>query len=63
MVQLRQKGKKLKFLVEGLTYQEICDITGESLSNVKVRIHRAKAKIRDLLAPHIKEFAEHKITL
>lgn len=41
-----------------MSYLEIAEITGESLSNVKVRIHRAKAKVRELLAEHIKELNE-----
>ncbi len=41
-----------------LSYQEIQEITGESLSNVKVRIHRARAKIRTILKNHIKEMKE-----
>lgn len=43
---------------EGLSYAEIADIVGASLSNVKVRIFRAKQKIRDILAPYIEEFSE-----
>ncbi|MBE0644366.1 MAG: RNA polymerase sigma factor [Bacteroidetes bacterium] len=43
---------------EGLSYAEIADIVGASLSNVKVRIFRAKQKIRDILAPYITEFSE-----
>lgn len=31
---------------EGLGYAEIAEITGETLSNIKVRIHRAKLKIK-----------------
>ena len=43
---------------EGLSYAEIADIVDASLSNVKVRIFRAKQKIRDILAPYIEEFSE-----
>jgi RNA polymerase sigma-70 factor (ECF subfamily) len=43
---------------EGLSYAEIADIVDESLSNVKVRIFRAKRKIRDILAPYMAEFTE-----
>ena len=43
---------------EGLSYAEIAEIVGASLSNVKVRIFRAKQKIRDILAPYIEEFSE-----
>jgi RNA polymerase sigma-70 factor (ECF subfamily) len=48
---------------EGLTYQEIADLTGESMSNVKVRIHRARAKIKDLLAGYEKEFSDHNLKM
>lgn len=40
---------------EGLCYADIAEITGESLANVKVRIHRAKHKIRDILQPYLKD--------
>jgi len=40
---------------DGLSYNEIAEITNESLSNVKVRIYRAKQKIREILAPHLEE--------
>lgn len=43
---------------EGLSYAEIAEIVGTSLSSVKVRIFRAKQKIRDILAPYIKEFSQ-----
>ncbi len=35
---------------EGLVYADIAEITGESLSNIKVRIHRAKLRIKDIVA-------------
>jgi RNA polymerase sigma-70 factor, ECF subfamily len=43
---------------EGLSYAEIAEIVDASLSNVKVRIFRAKQKIRDILAPYISEYSE-----
>lgn len=43
---------------EGLSYAEIAEVVDSSLSNVKVRIFRAKQKIRDILAPYIREFSE-----
>lgn len=39
----------------GLTYKEIAEITEMPLSNVKERIHRAKQKIKDILAPYMQE--------
>ena len=40
----------------GFSYQEIAEITGAKLATVKVRIHRAKIRLHDLLTPF---FAEH----
>lgn len=42
---------------EGLSYSEIGEITGTSMSTVKVRIYRAKQKLRELLAPYMEEFS------
>lgn len=39
----------------GLTYNEIADIIGESLDVVKVRIFRAKKRLRDILAPYLED--------
>lgn len=39
----------------GLSYNEIAEVTGQSLTSVKVRIHRAKQKIKDILAPYMQE--------
>ncbi|GAB5464565.1 MAG: sigma-70 family RNA polymerase sigma factor [Candidatus Kapaibacteriales bacterium] len=40
---------------DGMSYQDIADVTGEKLSNVKVKIYRAKQKIRDILKPYLEE--------
>lgn len=40
---------------DGLTYQEICEITGQSLAAVKVHIYRAKEKLRKILTPYLEE--------
>ena len=40
---------------DGLAYPEIADITGASLSLVKIRIHRAKQRLRKMLAPIMAE--------
>lgn len=45
---------------QGLSYLEIQDLTGESMSNVKVRIHRAKAKVREVLQHYIEEMQKEK---
>jgi RNA polymerase sigma-70 factor (ECF subfamily) len=44
---------------EGLSYQEIADMTESSLSTVKIRIYRAKQKIRDILAPYIADISKY----
>ncbi len=44
---------------DGMTYNDIAEITGESLSNVKVRIYRAKQKIREILQPYMKEMEKY----
>lgn len=43
---------------DGLSYNEIAELTDESLSNVKVRLHRAKQKIREILAPYLAELSK-----
>jgi RNA polymerase sigma-70 factor (ECF subfamily) len=40
---------------DGLGYPEIADITGATLSLVKIRIHRAKQRLRKMLAPLLAE--------
>jgi RNA polymerase sigma-70 factor (ECF subfamily) len=40
---------------DGLSYQDISDITELPLSTVKIRIYRAKQKIREILEPYLKE--------
>ena len=37
----------------GLSYNEIAEVIGESMDVVKVRIFRAKKKLRDILAPYL----------
>jgi RNA polymerase sigma-70 factor (ECF subfamily) len=43
--------------VEGLPNAEIADILGLSVAAVKSRLHRARLRMRDLLAPHFEEVA------
>jgi DNA-directed RNA polymerase specialized sigma24 family protein len=38
---------------EGLTYDEIGRITGTSLSTIRIRVYRAKARLRKMLLPII----------
>jgi len=39
----------------GLSYNEIAELQNTSLNNVKVRIHRAKQKLKEILQPYLKE--------
>lgn len=41
---------------EGFSLKEISEITGASLSNVKVRIHRAKQKLHTILEPILNDY-------
>jgi RNA polymerase sigma-70 factor, ECF subfamily len=41
---------------EGLSMKEISQLTGTSVSNVKVRIHRAKQKLHALLQPILNDY-------
>ena len=41
---------------EGFSLKEIAEITGASLSNVKVRIHRAKQKLHAILEPILNDY-------
>ncbi|MCU0331176.1 MAG: sigma-70 family RNA polymerase sigma factor [Candidatus Kapabacteria bacterium] len=43
----------------GLSYNEIAEVIGESLDVVKVRIFRAKKKLRDVLAPYLNDLNDH----
>ena len=45
---------------DGLSYQDITEITGLPLSTVKIRIFRAKQKIREILEPYMKEMQKFK---
>ena len=38
---------------QGLSYKEISDITGDSVSSLKVRVMRAKEQVKGILAPYI----------
>lgn len=40
---------------DGLDYEEIAKLLGLTVSNAKVRVSRARAKIRTILAPYLKE--------
>jgi RNA polymerase sigma-70 factor, ECF subfamily len=41
---------------EGFSLKEIAEMTGTSLSNVKIRVHRAKQKLHALLQPILNDY-------
>ena len=52
MQKLKPDDREILSLATGdgnLSYQQIGEITGNSEANVKVRIHRARVKLRDIL--------------
>lgn len=48
---------------QNMSYQDIADLTGETLANVKVRIFRAKSKVKDILHAYIKDLKRQKVTV
>ena len=44
---------------DGLSYQEIAEVSNTPLSTVKIRIFRAKQKIREILAPYLREIEKY----
>lgn len=40
---------------EGFSYKEMANITGDSVSALKVRVMRAKEQIREIVAPYIED--------
>ncbi|OGU58386.1 MAG: hypothetical protein A2X64_03530 [Ignavibacteria bacterium GWF2_33_9] len=44
--------------MQDLTYQDIADVLGIDLSLAKVRVHRARLKLKELLAPLMREINE-----
>lgn len=43
----------------GLTYEEIAEVTGSTLSNAKTRVLRARLKIKEILKPYLKDIEKH----
>ncbi|MFN3195878.1 MAG: RNA polymerase sigma factor [Chlorobiota bacterium] len=43
----------------GLTYEEISEVTGTTLNNAKSRVFRARNKIREILKPYLKDLDKH----
>ena len=44
---------------QGLSYKEIAEITGDSVASLKVRVMRAKDRIRSILSPYITDLTRH----
>jgi RNA polymerase sigma-70 factor (ECF subfamily) len=44
---------------DGLSYQDIADITDTNINNIKVKIYRAKQKVRDILQPYLKDLEKN----
>jgi RNA polymerase sigma-70 factor (ECF subfamily) len=42
---------------DGMPYQEIADLLNIKLETAKVRVFRAKQKIREILEPYLNEFS------
>ena len=44
---------------DGLSYKDIADVTGSTMNNVKVRIYRAKQKVKEILEPYLEDLSKH----
>jgi RNA polymerase sigma-70 factor (ECF subfamily) len=44
---------------DGMSYQDIADITDTNINNIKVKIYRSKQKIRDILQPYLKDLEKN----
>lgn len=40
---------------DGLPYNEIAELTGASLATAKIRVFRAKEKLRKILEPYLRD--------
>lgn len=45
---------------DGFTYNEIAEIMNTNVDTVKVKIFRAKKKMREILAPYLKELTNYR---
>jgi RNA polymerase sigma factor (sigma-70 family) len=43
----------LRLWIDGKSYEQICAETGKSMQNVKATLHKAKAKLADLVRQHL----------
>ncbi len=44
---------------DGLTYNEIAEVSNTTVTNAKSRVFRAKQKIKDILQPYLKDMAKN----
>ncbi len=61
-MELLPDGYKEVFILReynGLSYKEIAELTEENINSVKVKIHRAKQKIREILSPVMAEMTKY----
>ena len=61
-IDLLQPDYKEVFILreyEDFSYQEIADITNTTVSTVKIRIYRAKQKLREILQPYMADLIKH----
>ncbi|MBI3258157.1 MAG: RNA polymerase sigma factor [Ignavibacteriae bacterium] len=43
---------------DGLSYEEIAEVTGTTVTNAKTRAFRAKQKVKEILQPYLKDLCE-----
>ncbi len=43
----------------GLSYEEIAEVTGTTINNAKSRVFRARNKIKEILKPYLKDLEKH----
>jgi RNA polymerase sigma-70 factor, ECF subfamily len=43
---------------DGLSYNEIAEVTGVTITNAKSRVFRAKQKIKEILSPYLKDLCK-----
>ncbi len=43
-------------IYDGLRYDEIAEICGTTVGNARLRVYRAKEKLKDILMPYLKDF-------
>jgi RNA polymerase sigma-70 factor (ECF subfamily) len=57
LLDTEQKDAFVLRMYQGLSYNEISKITGDSVSAVKNRVWRAKEKIKEILTPYLEDLS------